>query len=86
MQYKKTKYEIFLQQDFTKSLTKICYNKSRSYKLMEEVKKLELMIKNNSRYEDTIGQSMQIDKYIEKKIEEAIVLPHIWFISQLVFE
>lgn len=53
---------------------------------MEEVKKLELMIKNNSRYEDTIGQSMQIDKYIEKKIEEAIVLPHIWFMSQLVFK
>ena len=35
---------------------------------MEEVKKLELMIKNNSRY------------------EEAIVLPHIWFMSQLVFK
>lgn len=39
---------------------------------MEEVKKLELMIKNNSRYEDIIEQSMQIDKYIEKKIEEAL--------------
>ncbi len=72
MQYKKTKYEIFLQRDFTKSLTKICYNKSRRYKLMEEVKKLELKIKNNSRYEDIIEQSMQIDKYIEKKIEEAL--------------
>jgi hypothetical protein len=39
---------------------------------MEEVKKLELMIKNNSRYEDIIEQSMQIDKYIEKKIEGAL--------------
>ena len=34
---------------------------------MEEVKKLELKIKNNSRYEDIIEQSMQIDKYIKKK-------------------
>lgn len=39
---------------------------------MEELKKLELMIKNNSRYEDIIEQSMQIDKYIEKKIEGAL--------------
>lgn len=39
---------------------------------MEEVKKLELMIKNDSRYEDIIEQSMQIDKYIEKEIEEAL--------------
>lgn len=39
---------------------------------MKEVKKLELMIKNNSRYEDIIEQSMQIDKYIEKKYEEAL--------------
>jgi hypothetical protein len=51
---------------------RICYNKLRRYKLMEEVKKLELMIKNNSRYEDIIEQSMQIDKYIEKKIEGAL--------------
>lgn len=72
MQYKKTKYKIFLQQDSTKSSTKICYNKSRRYKLMEEVKKLELMIKNNSRYEDIIEQSMQIDKYIKNEIEGAL--------------
>lgn len=39
---------------------------------MEEVKKLELKIKNNSQYEDIIEQSMQIDKYIEKIIEGAL--------------
>lgn len=39
---------------------------------MEEVKKLELMIKNNSRYEDIIEQSMQIDKYIKNEIEGAL--------------
>jgi hypothetical protein len=44
----------------------------RRYKLMEEVKKLELMIKNDSKYNDIIEQSMQIDKYIKKKIEGAL--------------
>lgn len=39
---------------------------------MEEVKKLELKIKNNSRCEEIIEQSMQIDKYIKKKIEGAL--------------
>lgn len=39
---------------------------------MEDLKKLELMIKNNNEYEDIIEQSMQIDKYIKKKIEEAL--------------
>ena len=39
---------------------------------MEEVKKLELKIKNNSLYEDIIEQNIQIDKYIKKKIEEAL--------------
>ena len=39
---------------------------------MEEVKQLELKIKNNSRYEDIIEQSMQIDKYIDKIIEGAL--------------
>lgn len=39
---------------------------------MENVKKLELMIRNNSKYEDIIEQSMQIDEYIKKKIEEAL--------------
>ena len=53
---------------------------------MEEVKKLELKIKNNSRYEDIIEQSIKIDEYIKKKIEGALQLPYIWFISQLVFE
>lgn len=53
---------------------------------MEDVKKLELKIKNNSKYEDIIDQSIQIDKYIEKIIEGALQLPHILFMSQLVFE
>ena len=44
----------------------------RRYKLMENVKKLELMIKNNNEYEDIIEQSMQIDKYIDKIIEGAL--------------
>ena len=39
---------------------------------MEDIKKLELKIKNNSRYEEIIEQSMQIDKYIKKKIEGAL--------------
>lgn len=39
---------------------------------MEEVKKLELKIKNNSKYEDILEQSMQIDKYIDKIIEGAL--------------
>lgn len=40
---------------------------------MEEVKKLELMIKNNSSsYEDIIEQSKKIDEYIKKKIEGAL--------------
>lgn len=30
---------------------------------MKEEKKLELMIKNNSRYEDIIEQSKKIDEY-----------------------
>lgn len=40
--------------------------------MKEDWKKLELMIKNNNEYEDIIEQSMQIDKYIKKKIEEAL--------------
>ena len=39
---------------------------------MIDLKKLELKIKNNSRYEDIIEQSMQIDKYIDKIIEGAL--------------
>lgn len=39
---------------------------------MEEVKKLELMIKNNSRYEDIIEQNKKIDEYIKNKIEGAL--------------
>lgn len=39
---------------------------------MEENKKLELMIKNNSRYEEIIEQSRKIDKYIDKIIEGAL--------------
>lgn len=39
---------------------------------MKEVKKLELMIKNNNSYEEIIEQSKKIDKYIEKIIEGAL--------------
>lgn len=39
---------------------------------MEEVKKLELMIKNNSSYEEIIEQSKKIDEYIKNKIEGAL--------------
>lgn len=39
---------------------------------MEEVKKLELMIKNSSSYEEIIEQSRKIDKYIDKIIEGAL--------------
>lgn len=39
---------------------------------MEEVKKLELMIKNNNSYEEIIDQSQKIDEYIKKKIEGAL--------------
>lgn len=39
---------------------------------MEENKKLELMIKNNSRCEEIIEQSRKIDKYIDKIIEGAL--------------
>lgn len=39
---------------------------------MKEVKKLELMINNNSRYEEIIEQSKKIDKYIDKIIEGAL--------------
>ena len=42
---------------------------------MENVKKLELMIKNNNKYEEIIEQSMHIDEYIKKKIEGALQLP-----------
>lgn len=39
---------------------------------MEENKKLELMIKNNSSYKEIIEQSQKIDKYIDKIIEGAL--------------
>lgn len=40
--------------------------------MKEDLDKLELMIKNDSKYNDIIEQSMQIDKYIKKKIEGAL--------------
>lgn len=40
--------------------------------MKEDLEKLELMIKNDNNYEEIIEQSMQIDKYIEKIIEEAL--------------
>jgi len=39
---------------------------------MEDIKKLELMIKNDSNYEEIIEQSIKIDEYIKKKIEGAL--------------
>lgn len=39
---------------------------------MEEVKKLELKIKNSSSYKEIIEQSKKIDKYIDKIIEGAL--------------
>lgn len=39
---------------------------------MKEDLKLELMIKNNNNYEEIIEQSIKIDEYIKKKIEEAL--------------
>lgn len=39
---------------------------------MEEVKKLELMIKNSSSCEEIIEQSKKIDEYIDKIIEGAL--------------
>nr|DAV69991.1 MAG TPA: hypothetical protein [Caudoviricetes sp.] len=56
----------------TEFLHKICYYIKKEDKLMEDIKKLELMIKNDSKYNDIIEQSMQIDKYIKKKIEGAL--------------
>ena len=40
--------------------------------MKEDLEKHKLMIKNNNEYEDIIEQSMQIDKYIKKKIEGAL--------------
>ena len=40
--------------------------------MKEDLKKLELMIKNDNNYEEIIEQSMQIDKYMEKIIEGAL--------------
>jgi hypothetical protein len=39
---------------------------------MENVKKLELMIKNNNNYEEIIEQSIKIDEYIKKIVERAV--------------
>ena len=39
---------------------------------MEDTKKLELMIKNDSNYEEIIEKSIKIDEYIKKKIEGAL--------------
>lgn len=39
---------------------------------MENVKKLELMIKNDNNYEEIIEQSIKIDEYIKKIIEGAL--------------
>ncbi len=39
---------------------------------MEEVKKLELMIKNDNNYEEIIEQSIKIDEYIKMIVERAV--------------
>lgn len=39
---------------------------------MKEDLKLELMIRNNNKYEEIIEQSIKIDEYIKKKIEGAL--------------
>lgn len=39
---------------------------------MEEVKKLELTIKNESTYEEILEESERIDQYIDKIIREAL--------------
>lgn len=39
---------------------------------MKDVKKLELMIKNESSYEEILEQSKRIDEYINKSIREAL--------------
>ncbi len=39
---------------------------------MENVKKLELMIKNDNNYEEIIEQSIKIDEYIKKIVERAV--------------
>lgn len=39
---------------------------------MEDVKKLELTIKNESTYEEILEESERIDQYIDKIIREAL--------------
>ena len=39
---------------------------------MEEVEKLELMIKNESTYEEIIEQSKRIDEYINKIVRDLL--------------
>ncbi len=39
---------------------------------MNEVKKLELMIKNESTYEEIIEQSKRIDEYINKIVRDLL--------------
>lgn len=39
---------------------------------MEEVKKLELTIKNESTYEEILEESERVDQYINKIIRESI--------------
>lgn len=39
---------------------------------MEEVKKLELMIKNDNNYEEINEQSIKIDEYIKIIVERAL--------------
>ena len=56
----------------TAFLLKKCYPNLRRDKLMKEEKKLELMIKNESTYEEIKKQSKKIDQYIDKIVRESI--------------
>lgn len=40
--------------------------------MKEDLKKLELMIKNDSNYEEIIEQSIKIDEYIKIIVERAV--------------
>lgn len=40
--------------------------------MKEDLKKLELMIKNDNNYEEIIEQSIKIDEYIKMIVERAV--------------
>ena len=46
--------------------------------MKEDLEKLELMIKNDSRYEDIIEQSMQMKRKSRERYSFLIFMFHIW--------